>query len=290
MSLSTDTAVAEVVALTRELGLGCVPEVLADRSNLVLLLAPHRIVARVAMATSMVRVGMDWLRREVEISSFLDARGVFVTRPSPLLDAGPHERGGFVISFWELEDTVENLDGALAGARLARAHLSLRDFSRERVPEWGAWTEARAVLDRARASLSKEEAARVLNAWNEGERIVQSSSARSASIQAVHGDAHLRNVLATRRGPVWTDWEDAFLGPVEWDIACLRSRAELFGEEREAIDAACAAYDAPSNADLVCDLMLVRNLQVISWLAIFAERQPELLPRMRDRISKLPLS
>lgn len=61
-----------------------------------------------------------------------------------------------------------------------------------------------------------------------------------------------------------------------------------FGEERDAIDEAYAAYDAPFNVDLVRDLGLVRNLQVIPWLAVFAERQPELLARMRERISKLP--
>ena len=107
-------------------------------------------------------------------------------------------------------------------------------------------------------------------------------------MQTVHGDAHLGNVLSTARGPVWTDWEDAFFGPVEWDLACLRSKAELFGEERDAIDEACASYDAPLARDLVRDLALVRTLQVIPWLAIFAERQPELFPRMRARLAKLP--
>jgi hypothetical protein len=32
----------------------------------------------------------------------------------------------------------------------------------------------------------------------------------------------------------------------------------------------------------------VRNVQVIPWLAVFAERHPELLPRMRARIAALP--
>ena len=36
-----------------------------------------------------------------------------------------------------------------------------------------------------------------------------------------HGDAHPGNLLLTRSGLVWTDFEDACLGPREHDIACL---------------------------------------------------------------------
>jgi Ser/Thr protein kinase RdoA (MazF antagonist) len=39
--------------------------------------------------------------------------------------------------------------------------------------------------------------------------------------QPVHGDAHLRNVLWTPDGPLWTDLENACSGPVEYDLAAL---------------------------------------------------------------------
>lgn len=84
------------------------------------------------------------------------------------------------------------------------------------------------------------------------------------------------------------DWEDAFLGPVEWDLACMRSRLDLFGEEREAIEAFCSAYDEKLNLELVRDLGLVRNVQVILWVGVFAERDPSRLVRMRQRIERLP--
>ena len=95
-------------------------------------------------------------------------------------------------------------------------------------------------------------------------------------------------MLATERGVPWTDWEDAYVGPIELDLAALRSRAELFGEDREAIDAMTSAYGVELDRDLVKDLGLVRNLQVIPWLAVFAERDPSLLVRMRARIEHLP--
>lgn len=291
MTISNEAAIAEAQALAEELGLADVrPAVLADRSNLVLRLDPHPVAARIAMATSTVRVGMAWLRREVEISRLLDARGVAVTRPSAAIEAGPFERAGLVISFWELERVLDApVDPALAGSRLAAAHRALRGAPIE-LPLWGGWEEARAVLVRARTSGSwtEGERSRIERAWERAERIVESAGARTASLQPVHGDAHLRNVLATARGPVWTDWEDAFVGPVEWDLACLRSRLELFGEERESIEAMTRAYDAPHDAELARELGLARNLQVIPWLAVFAEREPELLPRMRARIERLP--
>ena len=293
MTLSAGRAIEVVRALARERGIDCEPVVIADRSNLVLHLAPHDLVARVAMATSMVRVGMEWLAREVEVSRFLDARGVPVTRP--LEHGGPFEREGLVISLWHREDVGGELDARLAGARLADAHRALADLAHDRVPVWGGWIEARAVLERARASSVREstvmdraELARVERAWERGERIVESARARTASFQPVHGDAHLRNVLATARGVVWTDWEDAFVGPVEWDLACMRSRLELLGEEREPIEAACAGYDHPLDGGLLSELVLCRNLQVIPWLAVFAERDPSLVERMRARIDRLP--
>lgn len=266
--------------MAKELGLADeAPVIVADRSNMVLRIGP--IIARVAMATSMVRVGMAWLKREVEISRFLAARDVGVTRPI----AGPFERGGHVISFWELETVHDSPNPAAAGDELRRAHEALAGYRGE-LPLWGGFEEARLVLPRAKARMTPPERKIVDRAWDRAERIVADARGRSASFQPVHGDAHIGNVLATHRGVLWTDWEDAFLGPVEFDLACLRSRAELFGEDRDAIEAMTSAY-GESNRELVSDLGLVRNVQVIPWLAVFSERDPDLLPRMRARISKL---
>lgn len=287
---TVDDAIAAVRGLTRELGLAVEVTLLADRSNTVLRLDSARgpLVARVAMATSLVRVGVAWLRREVEIARFLEDGPARSTIPARSIDPGPHERDGLVISFWELEElTGAAPDPREAGLGLAAAHRELGAY-RGDLPSWGAFEEARLVVPRASAQQTPRERHRFARAWERAERVVEGARGRSASFQAVHGDAHIGNVLGTRRGAVWTDWEDAFLGPVEIDLACLRSRLDLFGEERSAIEAMFESYDAPFDRDLVRDLALVRNLQVIAWLAVFAERQPELLPRMRARLDKLP--
>lgn len=278
------------MALARELGLPSEPRLLADRSHLVVALEPHPVVARIAMATSLVRVGMEWLRREVEVSRFLAEAGAFVTTPTTAIPAGPFERGGLVISFWARETLRGELEPREVGARFADLHRRLRAYAPERLPLWGAFEEARAVLARARTNgvMTRDELSRLERAWERGERIVESARSRTASFQAVHGDAHLGNVLSTSRGAVFTDWEDAFLGPVEWDLATFVSRARTFGEERGIVEPAVAAYDGDFEPALVDELVLVRNLQVIPWLAAFGERQPEVLERMRARLARLP--
>ncbi|MBK9001399.1 MAG: aminoglycoside phosphotransferase family protein [Myxococcales bacterium] len=293
MTPSADAAIAEVRALAAELGVPAEPVVVADRSNLVLLLdvPGEPLIARVAMATSLVRVGLPWLRREIELTHFLAQRGGAVTQPAARVDPGPYERGGLVISFWLAERLVAELaDPVSAGTTLAALHAQLADYPMDRLPLWGGFDEGRQAFARAKqgTAFAPDELRKLERAFEQAERIIESARARTASFQALHGDAHIRNVLATERGTLWTDWEDAFVGPVEWDIASLRSRAELFGEDLEHIEATCRAYSGPWDRTLARELGLVRNVQIIPWLAAFAERQPELLPRMRKRIERLP--
>jgi aminoglycoside phosphotransferase (APT) family kinase protein len=288
---SVERAMAMVRAVAGEHGLDVTPVPIADRSNLVLRLEPHPIVARVAMATSRVRIGMAWLKREVEISQFLAARGAPVTRPSAKLDAGPVERGGLVVSFWELETVTPNsADPLEAGIALGEVHAGLASYPRDALPEWGSFEETREVMAHVRTSplVGRAELRRLERAFERAEGIVISAWSRTASFQAVHGDAHIGNVMATARGAIWTDWEDAFLGPIEWDLACLRSRLVLFGEDREDIERMTSAYTGEWDRGLAVDLGLVRNVQVIPWLAVLAERHPDLLGRMRARIECLP--
>jgi thiamine kinase-like enzyme len=288
MTPTIEEAMRETRDLARELGVDAEPVVVADKSNLVLRLEPHPLIARVAMATSMVRVGMAWLRREVELSAFLAERGCNVTRPATRLPAGPFERAGLVISFWQEEEIVaERPDPRAAGEALREAHRALAHYETSALPVWGNVEEARQVFSRARF-FTEPERQRMQHAWEKVDAIVASAPSRTASFQAVHGDAHIGNVLATARGALWTDWEDAFVGPVEWDIASLRSKADLFGEERADIEAMTRAYGDDYDVALTQDLGVVRNVQVISWLAVFAERQPDLLARMRMRLDRLP--
>jgi len=86
--------------------------------------------------------------------------------------------------------------------------------------------------------------------------------------QALHGDAHPGNVLATPAGLVWNDFEDTWRGPIEWDLAVLARTRQLDGE------AALAAYPDPFDAGLVELCREIRWLQVQVWMQASVRRKP----------------
>ena len=55
----------------------------------------------------------------------------------------------------------------------------------------------------------------------EHDRLRMLLAAAAVTPVPVHGDPHLGNVLITSSGPLWTDWEPACVGPLEWDHSCL---------------------------------------------------------------------
>ena len=90
--------------------------------------------------------------------------------------------------------------------------------------------------------------------------------------QAVHGDAHLRNVITTSRGPLWNDWEDTFLGPVAWDLGCLHASARAFGHDPVAVAAAQEGY-GPGVDDATLDACVeARRFQGTVWSLLIARR------------------
>ena len=81
----------------------------------------------------------------------------------------------------------------------------------------------------------------------------------------LHGDAHTGNVLMTPDGPLWTDFEDACAGPVEWDLASLTLTDETV-----------AAYPGPIDRARLADCRDLRRLQVLASLVVGGHDEPEL--------------
>jgi thiamine kinase-like enzyme len=93
---------------------------------------------------------------------------------------------------------------------------------------------------------------------------------------AIHGDPHLGNVLITSAGPLWTDWESACVGPLEWDLSCLP-------------DSSMAGI-APVDPDLLAVLRDLRSVCVAVWCSAEPDRAPDKreaaeyhLRRLRER-------
>jgi len=265
-------AVAAALALARGLGLKCsdAPEVIADGSNVLVHLLPAPVVARVATTTALVRKPAEqWLALDLDLAGFLAAQNFPVVPPSRELPTGPHHYDGFALTFWqyiehdrnyianahEVGPLLRELHSALGGYRGALRHLS--PFTE--IPQWldevASWKTVDpadiAMLRRGFAAISAE------------------IGALDLLQQPLHGDAHKKNVLKTSKGLVWTDFEDACFGPIEWDLACF-VRTSL--EPREI---ALTSYGGQLDLNRLKPFFAARDLQGAAWGAILSTRFPD---------------
>jgi hypothetical protein len=254
--------------------------VLSDSSNVLVHLAPAPVVARIATTTALIRPEpRDWLAREIDVAGFLASRRAPVVTPSDELPPGPHERDGLFLTFWRFveQEARRAPEVTEVAAELTDLHRLLREYPGElpvldpaldEVDRGLAYLETREALSAEDLALMRAAHARVRV------RLEQNSRPR----QALHGDAHVSNVLRTRDGLVWSDFEDVCSGPIAWDLACLTGPSGLSQEP------ALAAYgDAPSARE-IDPFLEARDLQGIMWLAVSAQRFPELRERAEARV------
>jgi hypothetical protein len=192
-----------------------------DGSNLVVHLAPAPVVVRVATFTARIRVeALPWLRREVELVTYLASVGAAVMPPSDLVPPGPHEIGGWVMTAWQY---VEHEPGIVPAADVSFAaidelHAALRGYPGE-LP---LLVPAADDLDRAIAFGVGEgliERSRAADLRERRDRVLAEVLAGTTPPQALHGDAFPKNSLVTESGIVWIDLEDCCSGPLVWDLA-----------------------------------------------------------------------
>lgn len=293
MTSAADThrALSAAVAVARELGLRVGdPVVLKDGSNLLVHLRPAPVVARIATGTAEMRPDGAGLVREVEVAGLLARAEAPVIAPSGELAPGPHRRDGFTLSFWEHVAPADRpLDAVEAGRRLRACHEALAtsgdtlDLAR-----LGALTEAEEIVERL-ARDGDLGAADATLLRTVGSRVRERVEALALPLQPIHGDAHLRNVIDDPvRGPLWNDWEDAFLGPRGWDLACLYAALPPFGtHDPAAAGQAYRGYGEPLHADVLRALVAARRFQMLAWGAALARGGPERRPWVDERLALL---
>ena len=272
----TRRALAAALAVAARHGVRCAePEILRDASNLLVRLRPAPVVARVMTVTSTFRTGDAWLAREVAIASYLTAAGAPVVAPSAEVDPGPHHYDGLVLSFWTYVDEAgRELDAAQAGRRLRICHELLEHFDGA-LPRLAAIEEAATVLDDllAAGAVTEDDAAMLRHV---GAGVREQIDELGLPLQAIHGDAHLNNVINGPDGPLWNDWEDCFLGPRAWDLGCLVGAHRLFHRDPAPVAAARAAYGESGSDDAELEPFLeARRLQGVVIRLVMARAQPE---------------
>jgi len=256
----TSTAVAAAVAVGNRFQLPTeFPEVLASRSNV--LVRMGAVVARVPATTLLARpAAVQSLANEVALSSFLERRGapVVATFESP----GPHLVGDLPVTLWRFtrHDPDHVFSPAEAAWALAELHDALRDFPGD-LDAPGPVTETRDWI--TRFGLPDE----LLDELAAIEQVVGDTP--SGPARALHGDAHPGNLLATSAGALWLNFEDAWAGPLAWDLACLAATTRLDGR------AAVAAYPGGADADELRPWVRLRELQGVCWRFAIAARFPD---------------
>jgi len=243
------------------------PAVLHDGANVVVDLAPAPVVARVATLTGRLRADVAVpFGREVDLATALTAAGAAVVPPSDLLPPGPHAHSGTVLSFWRRLHVLPDRPAAQdAGRALAELHEALADLPAPDTPSLDT------PLDDLTAFAGRGAEWDVppdqLDAL--ARRLAVLRPRLAGATRALHGDPHPGNLLATPDGWLWGDLEDTCTGPVEWDLACLRSTGRLDG--RAALD---AFPSAPSDDELAPWLEL-RRLHAAVWRVVIDAEHPQ---------------
>jgi hypothetical protein len=229
----TESAVQAAAAAGRELGLTVTdPEVLYDAFSVVVHLKPSPVAVRVPKVLleplrNLAVMGMRQ-QHELDVTAWLAEQGKPVVPPSPLVPRKPVQRDGFSMTFWQYVDHDKSVDhDFVAGTtRAAELHAVLADYPGELpwLTPLIAVPGELAKLEAVPGLLEQEDVDRALAEWKVLEPVLTSRAGfeaafPSATIQAIHGDAPSYNLIPTADAVLWSDFEDAALGPLEWDMA-----------------------------------------------------------------------
>ena len=280
----TDTDLPARAAIETAIAHGVTPDrcdILQNGSTLVLRLT-ETLVARVVQDVDGPRQGTEWFARENAISRHLTEHGAPVIPLHPDLPPGPHEHRGYPINFWQFVTRIDAApDPREIGRTLRQCHDIMRHFE-EPLPKLAILTESLSILrDRELFPLATQQLLR--------DHLTHSIEALThCPHQPLHGDAHLGNLMNTTRGLLWTDWEDTFSGPIEWDVASIIWNAQILDEDTATVQAICNAYCDAGGAIDSCALhhsLIARAAVMTAWYPILypkpnTERQAKLQRRI----------
>lgn len=206
--------VARVRALAERLGLAVDDVLVVQNSNkLTVRLLPCDVLARVAPVAHGVA------RFEIEVAARLASSGNPVAEPAPVVGESVHHCHDLDVTFWtyygaattapvppaEYARALERLHAGMRGLGTATPHFTDR-----------AGQALESVADRDRTpeltGADRDLLGGVLrSAWE--------IDGRARSSQVLHGEPHPGNLLRTRNGLRFIDFETCCRGPVEFDLA-----------------------------------------------------------------------
>lgn len=285
----TRRATRAAVDAARDLGLDVdEPVVLHDVFSVVVHLAPQPVVARIPVvltADSTPERQAARQQRELDVAAWLDDEGVAVVAPSALVPRTPVRHDGFPMTFWELADLADDHE-PYRGVDLrysAQLHSALARYPKE-LPFLAPFTDGLPgmIADLHTVDLlTADDVARARAEFGDLAAILADRSAfeaafPDATVQPVQGDAPSHNVIRTKGGIVYSDFEDICCGPVEWDLAML-GPAAISEYDAAARDLGLRTVDA----EVLRVVEYARRLQFIGCLTLVPH-----LPLLADGLSQ----
>ncbi len=230
----TQRAVGAAVDAATSLGLHVErATVLHDVFSVVVHLEPEPVVARIPVVLTAGTAPDEQAarqQRELDVVSWLDRQGVPVVPPSPRVPLSPVRRDGFSMTFWEFADVADDHE-PYRGVDIswsAELHAGLAQYPdalpflapfNHGVPDMLARLEDVDILQPADIDRARSEYATLRSILSE--RTMFETTFPNVGMQAVQGDGPSHNVIRTKGGIRFSDFEDVTFGPVEWDLTLM---------------------------------------------------------------------
>lgn len=299
------------------------PAVLADGANIIVHLRPAPVVAKIAASTPAVRPDSPaWLRRELEVTAFLEQAGLPVMAPARGIPAEVHHRDGHVMSFWTYLEpsTAGRPDEDTIGSLLRDLHTALREYPRP-LPALTSLGDIPAFLRRRQTRLNSADTGLLDETYQRltgefaraasgtGTRGGEAAGAGAGTGQVLHGDAGAGNLMAVGTGGVvGTGRAVGAGGTVGTGGAVGTERTRGTGWLWHDFEDACtgpvewdlaattvsprfdrsrilAAYGDTADDELLRVCEQLRRLHLTIWYSLYAERLPECRARAEELIS-----
>ncbi len=194
--------------------------VLHDSNKLTLRMLPCDVLARVAPVAPVAPVALQDLQFEVELAQRLAESGCPVAALERRVAPRVYERDGFVVTLWTYYEpaTPREISPADYASALERLHAGMRTLDVP-TPHFTDRVEQAQQLVASRdhtPALADADRELLGDTLRSLRRVIGD---RGAAEQLLHGEPHPGNVLTTKNGLLFIDFETCCRGPVEFDLA-----------------------------------------------------------------------
>ena len=242
------SAVDAAKATATSLGLRADDAVVLQASNRVMVrLLPCDVVARTAPTTCLASAEF-----ELEVARRLVETGSPVVAPDPRVEPRVHVHDGFATNLWTYHESASSVEIAPAdyAGVLQRLHAGLREIDLPAPHFTDRIAEAQRLVGSHDLTPALADADREV-LGNTLRHLRQSIENRGAAEQLLHGEPHPGNLLQTKDGLLFIDFETVCRGPVEFDISHV---PEAVSEHYPGVD-----------HDLLRDCRILVTAMVASW-------------------------